>query len=194
MADIASRSFTNNIFTNSNKTFEQTFNSLFPLQSGSWKEYTLSPKTLSKVISTLCGEQSPMALWLKILRQEKNIGLTGPPTHHSSTKIHTSQTAQTKNKSSLSPPLLQGSGKATTEKESKSPFKQLLKHYQPSQRPVNWLDNLPQSSKQKKRTKSQWHGSLRDTEEKTRLQHHNLHCQSLFQKNVKGQALDPTTV
>ena len=173
MADVASRSFTHPKFTNTSKTFSIIFNEMFPLQNNSWKEYHLHPKLFSRVISCLRGEQSTMAWWLKIPRQEKNTGLTGRPTQICSRKIPSSKHAQIQNKSSSSQLLLQGSGQASTVKDSRSQFKPLLKRSQSSQRPVNWLENHPQSFKQRKRTKSQWHGWWKDSEGKTHPLHHS---------------------
>ena len=143
MADVASRSFIDSRFTNSNNSFLTTFNSLFPLKKNSWREFHIQPKIFSKVISCLRGEPLTMALWHKIPGQEKNIGLTGKSTQNCSKKTHTSHHAQMPSKSSLSQLLLHRSGRDIKTKESKSPFKQSLKHFQQSQRPVNWLENLP---------------------------------------------------
>ena len=41
MADVASRSFNDNIFKTSNQNFLQNFSKLFPLQTNSWKEFHL---------------------------------------------------------------------------------------------------------------------------------------------------------
>ena len=173
MADVASRSFSNKTNTNTNKTFIQNFNLSFPLKNNSWKEYHLLQKLFSRVTSVLRGEQSTIALWLKIPIQEKNTGLTGEHTQNSSERTPSSQTAQKQNKLSSQQLLLQGSGQVSTKKESRSQFKQLLKYYQSYQRPVNWLKNHPQSFKQKKHTKCQWHGWLKELEEKTLHPPHN---------------------
>ena len=178
MADMASRSFTDNIFTNSNKTFIDVFSTQFPLQNTSWKEYHIPKKITSKVISCLRGKPLAMASWTTIIKQEKNIGTIGKSTQEPSNLIHTSQSVQAHNRSSSSPPSLHASGQVTTAKVILSEFQQLQKHWQPSPRPSNWLENRPLSTNQKKRTKRQWHGSLRDTEEKIRLQHLNSHSQS----------------
>ena len=84
MADVISRSFDDPKFTNTNKTFLQTFNSLFPLQNNSWKEFTLPKNITSKVISCLHGKQLKLELWTKITGQEKNIGNTGKISQKSS--------------------------------------------------------------------------------------------------------------
>ena len=170
---MASRSFSDTKFTSANKPFITVFSSLFPLQTTSWKEFHLPSKISSKVISCLRGEQLEMALWHKIRGQEKNIGLTGKHTQNCTRKTHISSPAPTENKSSSSPLLLQGSGKASTANTSKLPFKRLLKRSQPSPRPANWLENHPLSSKQKRHTKSQWDGWWKDSDEKTLPQHHN---------------------
>ena len=173
MADVASRSFIDTTYTKSNKSFLQTFSDQFPLKTTCWKEFHICQRVYSRVISCLRGEPLTMASWLKIPRQEKNIGLIGNITQHSTTKIHTSKPAPMQNKSSSSWLLLLGSGQATTEKESRLPYKQLLKRLQPSPRPANWLENLSQSSKQKKHTKSQWDSWWKGSDERTHQQHHN---------------------
>ena len=48
MADMASRSFTDPIFTKANTSFLTSFNILFPLKSTSWKEFQLPKRTTSK--------------------------------------------------------------------------------------------------------------------------------------------------
>ena len=90
-----------------------------------------------------------MGLWSTITKQEKNIGTTGNNTPVISKSTHTSQPAQALNKSSSSQPLLLASGQATTAKVVLSEFLLLLKHWQPSQRPSNWLENRALYTKQK---------------------------------------------
>ena len=184
MADIASRSFIDKRFTLSNQPFSTVFNSIFPLKTTSWKEFHLSPKISSKVISCLRGEQLALASWHKIPRQEKSIGLTGRRTPTCTGKTHTSQLAPKQNKSSSSQLLLHGSGQVSTAKESRLPFKQLLKRFQPSQRHANWLENRPQSSKQRKHTKSQWDGSWKASDVKIHQQHHSCPSQFQFQNSA----------
>ena len=173
MADVASRSFTDKIFTQTNTTFLQTFNKTFPLQKNSWREFHIPKKLASRVISCLRGEPLAMASWVKITRPEKNIGNAGKHTQDNSTSTHSWNNVQLKNKSSSSQHLLQGSGVATSAKEVLSELKQSHKHSQPYQRPSNWLGNAPRSSKQKKLTKHQWHGNWKATEETTPRPHHN---------------------
>ena len=74
-------------------------------------------------------------------RSRGNIGNTGVTIPKPSHSLHTTQNAQTPNSSSSSQPLLQGSGQVTTAEEILSEFQQLRKHWQPSQRPLNWLEN-----------------------------------------------------
>lgn len=183
MADMASRSFNDDMLTKSNITFLQHFSSTFPLQNDCWKEYHLPKKIKSKVISCLRGKPLIMALWMKIIGQDKNTGNTGRSTPNNSTTTHSSQTATTvQNNSSSSQPLLLGSGQATTGKETLFEFRRLHRRLRPYQRPSNWLGNNRQSTKQIKFTNYQWHGSLRDSDEKIHQQHHSSQFQSQFQK------------
>ena len=186
LADVASRSFNDSKFTNQQK-FLQTFSNLFPLQQTSWKEYHMPNKIYSKVTSSLLGQPSTMALWTKIIKQEKSIGITGKTTQQRAKPAQTWSNAPMQKKSSLSQDLLQGSGQVTTEEEGLSGFRALHKRWQPSQRPSNWLENLRQSTKQKKRTNCQWHGSLKVTGEKILLQHHNLPSPLPCQNNASKQ-------
>ena len=184
MADAASRSFTDKKFTDSNTSFLQTFNNIFPLQNTSWQEFHIPKKLASRVISCLLGKPLAMASWVKITRPEKNIGSTGLHTPNNSTQTDFWKPALHKNKSSSSQRLLQGSGVATSAKEVLSELQQCHKHSQPFPRPLNWLENAPRSSKQKKLTKHQWHGNWKATKEKIHLQHHNLRSHWKYQKNV----------
>ena len=193
MADVASRSFNDPLFTKSNTTFINTFSQLFPLQSNSWREYQIPNKLASKVISCLRGRPLTMASWTTIIGQERNSGTTGKNTPKLSKSTHTCNHVTTPKKSSSSQLSLLGSGQVTMAKEVLSEFHLSQKLSQPSQRPWNWLENHPLSTRQKKRTKLQWHGSLRDTEEKTLQLHHNLHSQSESRKNVKMLDQDPKT-
>ena len=176
MADVASRSFSDEQFLTANTSFIQTFNTMFPLQQNSWKEYTLSTKIFSQVTSCLCGQPLAMELWTRTTKKEKSTGTTGQSTHQNATQTPTSHNAAKWNKSSSSSqPLLKGSGKATMAEEILSQFNLSKTPLLPSPRPLNWLENLPQSTKQIKLTKSQWHGSLKDTKEKTPINTANSH-------------------
>ena len=189
MADIASRSFQLPAFVNSNKSFLNIFNSMFSLpQPHSWREYHLPENWSSRVISCLRGKPLEMALWMKIPGQGSNTGLTGPLTQEHSTKNPSSKTVQQAKGTSLSQLSLLGSGQATTAEEIKSKLKVLKTRFQPSPRPSNWLENVPQSTKHMKLTQSQWQGSWKDTNGKTPHQSPNLHSQSVSQKNASNEA------
>ena len=173
MADDASRSFNDPQFSKSNTSFIQTFNTLYPLQNDSWQEYKVPKRLASRVISCLLGKPLAMASWVKITVQGINTGTTGQTTQEHSGKANSSMTAPSKSRSSSSQHLLQGSGQASSAKDVLSELRQSHKHWLPFPRPLNWLENYPQSTKQKKLTKHQWHGNWKGTEEKTRQQHHN---------------------
>ena len=192
MADIASRSFNDKKIIPQNN-FLHIFSNMFPLQQTSWKEYHMPNKIYSKVTSSLLGHPSTMELWTKIIKQEKSTGITGKHTQTHANQTQTWSTVQMQKKSSSSQALLRGSGQVTTVEEGLSGFKVLQKRWQPSQRPSNWLENLRQSTKQRKHTNYQWHGSLKDTGEKILLQHHNLPSQLQFQNNASKQDVNPKT-
>ena len=177
MADVASRSFTDHRFTNTNTPFIDIFNNIFPLQNDSWQEYTIPTKIFSWVTSCLHGQPLAMELWTRTTKKEKNTGNTGQNMSQNSKPTHISQTALKLNKLSSSHHLLQGSGQVTMAEEVLSKFNQSKMRLLPSQRPLNWLENTPQSTKQTKLTKSQWHGSLKATKGKTPHQHHKLQSQ-----------------
>ena len=173
MADVASRSFHDSTFTKSNKSFLQNFQTLFPLQNTSWQEFHLPKKLASRVISCLHGKPLAMASWTKITTPEKNIGDIGQTTPRSSEWINSWKNVHNKRRSSSSQPLLQGSGQATTAKVLLSELHQSHKRLLPYPRPLNWLANNRQSTKQKKFTKQQWHGKWKDTKDAIHPQHHN---------------------
>ena len=135
--------------TNSYKTFAKIFNSLFPIQNNSWKEYTIPKKIWCKVTSVLLGKPLIMELWMKITWQEKNTGSIGESTEKCSKQTHTWNNVQIYRKSSSSQHLLQGSGQATMAREILSEFSWLQRCLQPSQRPSNWLENRALYTKQK---------------------------------------------
>jgi hypothetical protein len=173
MADVASRSFRHKSFTNSNQPFAKIFNSLFPLdQQRCWTECHLTEKLSSRVTSCLRGKPLDMALWLQIPKRGKSTGPSGRTTAVHSTSTPTSQTAHPPSKSLSSQPSLLGSGLATTAKERQSKFRPSRMRSQPSQRPSSWLDNLPQSTKQRRHTKCQWHGWSKECDDKTRKPSH----------------------
>ena len=173
MADLASRSFLDKQLTKSNKTFLQHFKTLFPLQNNSWQEFHLPNKLTSRVISCLRGKPLAMASWTKITRPGKNIGSTGQPTQTSSELNHSWDNALNKKKLSSSQHLLLGSGQVTMAKGLLSELQQSHKRLLPYPRPLNWLENSRQSTKQRKFTKSQWHGKWKATKDVTHQPHHN---------------------
>ena len=173
MADKASRKNTDRAFLNSNLSFLAWFNKKFPLpKNNSWTEFHLPDAWSSKVISVLRGKPLAMASWTKMPKQGKNIGTTGANTQEHSARALSSKDAHPLPTASLSQPSLHGCGQATTAEEIGLAFKPLQTRFQQSARPSNWLDNPPLSTKHQALTSSQWHGWLRDTDEKIPQQHH----------------------
>ena len=172
MADIASRSFNDDRFTTTNKSFLSCFNNIFKLQKNSWKEFKPNTKMTSNVTSSLLGKPLTMEWWRRTMTKETNTGNTGQNMYGFSRKTHSSQHAPMQSKLSSSQLLLQGSGQATTAEKIRSKFSQSKMHWQPSPRPLNWLENAPQSTKQTKLTKHQWHGLLKGSGGMTHQQYH----------------------
>ena len=144
MADFASRSFCDSAFTNTNKSFLEIFSQHFPLpQKTFWKECILPAEMCSKVISCLCGKPLSMELWTATTKHIKNTGNTEEPTPPPLKWTHSLIAVAMSKKSSLSQLLLQGSGQVTMAKAALSKFNLLLKHWQPSPIPLNWLENHP---------------------------------------------------
>ena len=189
MADVASRSFRDKRFNSpTNKTFCKTFNSIFPLQSNSWKEFHLSDKLFSRVTSCLRGKPLKMESWTKLPGDGKNIGLTGAPTQPPSITSPTSAKHPTCSETSSSQPSLLGSGLGTTVNRNALRFKPLQTRFQPTLRPLNWLENSPRSTKHKELTNSQWHGLSRASADKTPHQLHNSQSQSQSLKHATQSA------
>ena len=189
LADVASRSFREQPFTNNpHIPFLQHFQSLFPLPQGaSWKECHLEEKLCSRVISCLRGNPLAMASWIKIPRTGKNTGNIGPAIAQPLTNTHTSIIAQQENKWSSSQLSLLGSGQASTAMDVRSQFKPLNSRYHPYPRQSSWLDNVPRSTKQMKHTKSQWHGLWNACDEMTHRQSLKSQSQSVCQRKSSKQ-------
>ena len=152
MADTASRAFKNGDYFHISTNLLTYFNNTFPLQTGSWQEYSLHPGYASRVISCLRGEQLQMESLLKLPKLNKNIGNRGAPTALNVESNHSSNRYQKSNmQSSLqaSPPE---SGPALTATEIKSVFKQSRMRLRPSQRPSTWLANKVPSMKHREHT------------------------------------------
>ena len=176
IADVPSRSFHDSTFTNSQKTFCQSFSNMFPLkQNHSWKEYRLPKRLSSRVTSLLLGKQSTLASWTQIPKQGKNTGSIGETMQPRLTKrTPTSETKQTfKNVLSLQH-LQQEYGLDITVKDDV--LKSILSSKQsaPSPRQSSWLENAPQSIRHQRHTPRQWHGQWKVGGETIRPQWPNL--------------------
>ena len=193
IADVPSRSFHDTAFTNSHKTFCQTFSNMFPLkQNHSWKEYLLPKNLSSRVTSLLLGKPSTLASWTQIRRQDKNIGNTGAATQPALTKrIPTSETRQIfKNVLSLRH-LQHEYGLDITVKDDVS--KSILSNKQsaPSPRQSSWLENAPQSIRHQRHTPRQWHGQWKVGGETIHPQWPNSQSQSQFHSTSSKQQEKP---
>ena len=192
MADVASRAAKQTATNTQPHTFLSMFNKKFPLpQSNSWHLYQLPDKLFSRVTSCLHGQQLTMASWMRLPKQDKNIGLTGPIIQNPLDKTHSSTDSVTCTSSSSSQLSLRGSGQATSVEEIKSEFRPSLKRYRQLQRPSNWLANQAQSTKQKGYTKSQWHGSWKDTDGKTHPPSHSWQFPSMFHEPCNQKDTPP---
>ena len=131
------------------------FNSRFPLpQNHSWKEWTLAPELVSKVMQCLLGDSSKVGQLLRLKKIDKSTGPIGRNTATTGTAAPFSKTSHKLKQISSSLPLLSGSGRVITVEEINSKFNQLVKRSRPSPRPSSWLDNKAQSTGLTKSTKN----------------------------------------
>ena len=136
-----------------------------------------------------------MESWRRLPKRGRSIGPTGLDTANKYLQTLFSAPLPLQESSEIlsSRPSLLGSGQATTVDKGLSGFRALQQRWQPYQRPSNWLENHRQSTKQKKLTNSQWHGSLKVTDEKTPLQHLNWLSQLQSQTNATPLDIEPKT-
>jgi hypothetical protein len=154
-ADIISRAFKNGKYFMSNQTLTQYFNTHFPLpQSDSWIECHLPQKAVSRVISSLRGELSPMASLLRLPKIELNIGGTGAliPQHSNVTPSSLMKIPSPAPISSVG--LQLESAQATTAEAVKSKFRRAQMLSRPSTRPSSWLENKLPYTRRSKNTSS----------------------------------------
>ena len=144
MADKASRSF--KTFTDvysSHISLESYFNSTFPLpKSESWKELTLPPALVSRVISCLRSTTFNMGQLLRLPEIDKNTGATGA--HSYKNVIATTPISKLRpnlNLSSSSSAFVNGSGQAIMAADLELKLKTSVMRLRPSARPSNWLEN-----------------------------------------------------
>ena len=143
MADCVSRSFKNGKFFHVSDSLLTYFSNTFPLpQNEYWRECTLPPEWISRVISCLRGEQLPLGSLLRLPKPGKNTGITGVAMPQSVASTRSSKRiSQALNVTSSSQLSLRGCGRARTVEELKSEFKESRMPSRPSPRPSNWLDN-----------------------------------------------------
>ena len=149
MADVASRSFRDDsMFAKSKLSLSDYFNSKFPLpQSASWKELTLPPELVSRVISCARSSTFNLGQLLRLPGIDKNTGPTGAHSYRNAIKTTPSYKLRPNlNSPSLSLPLLNGSGQATTAKELRLKLTESPMLWRPSARPSNWQDNVVRST------------------------------------------------
>ena len=179
IADVPSRSFTDKTFTHSPQNFVQTFTKLFPLkQPHSWKEFHLPAKLNSRVMSLLRGKQLTLGLWMRTPGQDKNTGFTGETIVPSSTPALTSANRRDYSRVFSLQHLQHEFGLELMAKGNESKPKPSQRRWEPSPRPSNWLENAPQSLRQRRHTPRQWHGQWRVGGETIRPLPHNSRSQS----------------
>ena len=154
MADLASRSFRKGGKGNyllSDADLLTMFNSKFCLSQGaSWNMHTLNTRLCSLVFSELRHEQQPMGSWLRLTRQGKSSGGTGPnllPSLDSLTP--SSQTSHNQNNLPSSKPLPIGYEMDTQDEKIESELREFNKRWQPLPRPSNWTTNPAPHTKSK---------------------------------------------
>lgn len=165
LADICSRAFKEGKFFRAHKNLLAYFNSHFPLQKRSWREFYLPTAITSRVISCLLGEHVPMASLIKLPKRSVNIGATGVHTPKPAAQTHTWKESKTSHKQSSSLVLQQESGQEPMDLEKKLKSRALQMPSPRSPRPSNWLTNKVPSTKMRPHTSYQSSGVLKDSEE-----------------------------
>lgn len=79
LADVSSRAFKTGKFFVAHKQLRAYFNHHYPLQGRSWREFYLTKKLTSRVISCLLGKQSPMESLVRLPGIKTSTGATGVP-------------------------------------------------------------------------------------------------------------------
>ena len=154
MAYVVYRAFQKGKFFAANKNLTAYFQTHSPLQQGHyWTEFNLSTKWTQQLMSCLLGKQMTLGSLLMLPWIRKNTERHGKAMLPHGT-LTLPPKAVNRFKSSFSSQLLMhGYRNVTTERAFKSRFQPLLRHYRPSPRPSNWLEN-PVPSKQRKTTTS----------------------------------------
>ena len=147
MSDVISRAFKNGKFFIANDNLTSYFNSKFPLQENSWKEFHIPKELTALVISCLRGVQLPMERLLRLPVLGLNTGVTGANMCHCSSTTPSSLAHLNSIKPASSLDLLDGSGQGLTVEELKSKFRRSRTLSRPSARPWAWLTNNPPSTK-----------------------------------------------
>ena len=143
MADVSSRAFKQGKYFHAVTNILSFFNSNFPLpQSRSWHEHKVPRKLSWRVISSLLGEQLSMESLTRLPKLGTSIGVTGAATQQNATQLPPLPTSPPLPRPSSLPVSLNRSGGALTDFEIRSKFSPLTKPWQPSPRPLNWVENV----------------------------------------------------
>ena len=141
MADVSSRSHNASsgyLFTDDELLTHFAKN--FPLsQDRSWKLVTLTPESISKIVSTLRGQTLTMAQWTSPDGNPTGTSGECSPADGGSPPI--SRDAPPSNKPLSSAPLLLGSGKETMDSEIKLLRNRWIEQSEPLARPSSWPDS-----------------------------------------------------
>ena len=145
MADVASRYHSDKKLQLRQPSLLAYFNTYFKQQT-SWTEFRLKPKLVSRVMSSLLGDQLSLESWRRLPGLVKSTGKNGVVTQAPSKSTHYSNTPILLSAMSPSQHSLRGCGQDTTASAIKSHFKALITQSQPSTRPSNWLGSRAPST------------------------------------------------
>ena len=168
MADVSSRAFKHGEYFHAASNIVSYFNSNFPLtQNRSWQEHKVPRKLSWRVISSLLGEQLPMESLTRLPKLATNIGVTGAVIQPHANRLPPLVMKHPLPKPSSLPASLSGSGRALTDSEIASRFSPLTKPWQPSPRPLNWVENVVPPCKVRESTLLPYNNNSRDYDERT---------------------------
>ena len=145
MADVASRYSSDPSLSAKSDSLLSYFNHHFK-QDGSWTSFHLPQKLVSRVMSSLRGQQLTLESWRRIPKAVRSTGTSGPGMLPQSISTPSSKTQTPSSEIQSLPHSLLGSGQAALDEEIKSKFRPLLKLFRPLARQSKWLDSRAPST------------------------------------------------
>ncbi len=161
MADVASRFSSDSSLSSASDSLLSYFNRHFK-QEASWTLFHLPQKLVSRVMSSLRGQQLTLESWRRIPKAAKSTGPSGHAMQHQSMSTPSSKIPTPSSEIQSLQHSLLGSGQAASDAEIKSKFRPLLKLFRPSARRSKWLDSRAPSTGPTTSTPSPSNGALKE--------------------------------